>query len=194
MNKAEIRLQFLQKRINLSENVYYELSQQIADQFFLYFHSKLLNINTIHLFLPIEKKHEPNTNFVLKTLSIRFKKIRVIVPKTNFVTGELEHFLVDESTEFVENKYGIPEPLFAEKIEENEIDMVLVPLLTFDQKGHRIGYGGGFYDRFLAKVRPDCIKVGLSFFEPIDFEFIADKTDIPLDFCITPNKIWAFSQ
>ena len=194
MNKAEIRLQFLQKRINLSENVYYELSQQIADQFFLYFHSKLLNINTIHLFLPIEKKNEPNTNFVLKTLSLRFKKIRVIVPKTNFVTGELEHFLIDESTEFQENKYGIPEPLFAEKIEENEIDMVLVPLLAFDQKGHRIGYGGGFYDRFLAKVRPDCIKVGLSFFEPIDFDFIAEKTDIPLDFCITPNKIWTFSQ
>lgn len=194
MSKQEIRAEQLLKRKNLSENLYFELSQKIADQFFLNFHHKLLQTKTLHLFLPIEKNHEPNTNFILKTLQQRFKKTEIAIPKTDFESQELIHFLIDDTTEFQENKYGIPEPIAGELIEESKIDLVLVPLLAFDQYGHRIGYGGGFYDRFLAKVRPDCIKIGLSFFEPITFDFEPDQTDQRLNFCITPNKIWSFSN
>jgi 5-formyltetrahydrofolate cyclo-ligase len=194
MTKAEIRTEYIQKRRQLSEDLYYELSQKIADQFFLNFHTNLLNINSIHLYLPIEKNKEPNTNFILKTLFQRFKKIKIIVPVANFETNEMSHHEVNEGTFYEENKYGIPEPLNENNVAVDSIDCVLLPLLTFDKKGNRIGYGGGYYDRFLSEVRPDCLKIGLSFFEPTEVEFNIETTDIPLDFCITPNNIWSFSN
>ena len=129
---------------------------------------------------------------ILKILFQRFKKIRVVVPKTDFQHQILTHYAIDDQTLFKENKYEIPEPISEEKVGENELDLVLVPLLVFDKNGHRIGYGGGFYDKFLAKTRPECIKIGISFFEPLDNFIETEKTDIRLDFCITPNKIWEF--
>jgi 5-formyltetrahydrofolate cyclo-ligase len=194
MTKAQIRTEYLQKRKQLSEDLYFDLSQKLSDQFFFYFHSKLLKINSLHTFLPIEKNREPNTNFILKILFQRFKKIKVVVPKTDFQLNILTHFEIDDQTLFEENKYGIPEPISEEEVEVNEIDLVLVPLLAFDQNGHRIGYGGGFYDKFLSKTRPNCVKIGLSFFDPIDTIIEYENTDIPLDFCITPSKIWDFSN
>jgi 5-formyltetrahydrofolate cyclo-ligase len=205
MTKTEIRSLYIQKRKALSDDLYFGLSQQLADQFFFHFHQKLLNTNTLSIFLPIEEKKEPNTNFILKILFQRFKKIRVSVPATNFETNEMFHYKVDNETMFEKNKYGIPEPTTAILVTDNQIDMVIIPLLAFDKNGHRIGYGGGYYDRFLANVKPSCIKIGLSFFEPLgledgiafsdsDLHFLPEPTDIPLDFCITTNKIWAFSD
>jgi 5-formyltetrahydrofolate cyclo-ligase len=193
MLKTEIRKEYLNKRRQLSDDLYFGLSQSISDQFFFYFHSKLLNINTLHAFLPIEKQREPNTNFIFKILFQRFKKLKIVVPKTNFAQHEMNHFLIDEDTLFQENAMKIPEPISDTIIPESEIDLVLVPLLAFDKTGNRIGYGGGYYDRFLANVKPSCIKVGLSFFDPFDEALAIEPTDIPLDFCVTPNKIWNFS-
>jgi 5-formyltetrahydrofolate cyclo-ligase len=193
-NKNYIRNEYINKRKTLSEGIYFELSQRLADQFFFYFHAKLLKINTLHIFLPIEKNKEPNTNFILKILFQRFKKLQIVVPKTDFDNKEMAHLIIDEETLFEENKYGIPEPIAHEHFPENDIDLVLVPLLAFDKNGHRIGYGGGFYDRFLAKLKPGCLKIGLSLFDPIESQIEVENTDIKLDFCITPHKIWEFSN
>jgi 5-formyltetrahydrofolate cyclo-ligase len=192
MLKEEIRKEFLHKRKQLGEGPYFEMSQQLSDQFFFYFHSKILLAKNIHLFLPIEKNKEPNTNFLLKILYQRFKKLQVVVPKTNFDTSTLEHHKVEEGTIYQENKLGIQEPVNEAIIAENEIDLVLVPLLAFDIIGNRIGYGGGYYDRFLAQTRPDCLKIGLSFFDPINELIEVENTDIKLDYCVTPQKVWAF--
>jgi 5-formyltetrahydrofolate cyclo-ligase len=70
--------------------------------------------------------------------------------------------------------------------------MVLIPLLAFDQTGQRVGYGKGYYDRFLANCRPDCIKTGLSFFPAEDKITDTNTFDIAMDFCITPDKIYEF--
>ena len=89
-------------------------------------------------------------------------------------------------------RLGIPEPVSGIAILPEILDVVFVPLLAYDEKGHRIGYGKGFYDRFLKKCRPDTIFVGLSFFGPepqIDFE----ATDVPLHYCVTPEGILDFS-
>lgn len=203
MTKSDIRTEYIQKRKLLSEDLYFGLSQQLADQFLFHFHQKLLKTNTLSIFLPIEEKKEPNTNFILKILFQRFTKITITVPATNFETNEMFQYKIDDETLFEKNKYGIPEPVTAIHIPDNEIDMVILPLLAFDQKGNRIGYGGGYYDRFLAKTKTDCLKIGLSFFEPLglkdglaqsesDLNIEPNDTDIPLDYCITPNKIWSF--
>ncbi len=192
MLKSQIRTEYIQKRKQLSEDLYFGLSQQLADQFFFHFHQKLLKTSYLSLFLPIEEKKEPNTNFILKILFQRFSKVIVTVPATNFETNEMFHYQIDSDTLFEQNKYGIPEPISGLQVPDNQIDMVLLPLLAFDQMGNRIGYGGGYYDRFLVNVKPNCIKIGLSFFEPIEPNLVPETSDIPLDYCITPNKIWSF--
>ena len=79
-----------------------------------------------------------------------------------------------------------------ELIDEKEIDLVLVPLLCFDKKGFRVGYGKGFYDRFLSKCRSDVLKIGLSYFKPVEkIEDVRDF-DVALDYCITPKGVWHF--
>ena len=65
--------------------------------------------------------------------------------------------------------------------------LVLVPGVCFDQTGHRVGYGKGFYDRFLKTCRPGCLKVGLSYFEPVDPIDDVHDGDVRLDFIVTPE-------
>ena len=66
-----------------------------------------------------------------------------------------------------------------------------MPLLTYDLQGNRIGYGKGYYDRFLAQCDSECCFIGLSFFPPEE-RIPTEKTDIKLQYCITPEKIYSF--
>jgi 5-formyltetrahydrofolate cyclo-ligase len=65
-------------------------------------------------------------------------------------------------------------------------------LLAFDVKGNRVGYGKGYFDKYLKECREDCIKVGLSYYEPLDSIDDANEFDVPLDFCITPQRTYVF--
>ncbi len=81
-----------------------------------------------------------------------------------------------------------------EYIDEKKMDIVLVPMLCFDEKGFRVGYGKGFYDKFLSLCREDCLKIGLSLFPPIQKIENVEDYDVKLDFCITPNQIYNFTK
>ena len=105
---------------------------------------------------------------------------------------EMTHFLLTDNTLIKQNTWGVPEPQNGLPVPNSEIDVVFIPLLAYDKKGHRVGYGKGFYDRFLSKCRPETIKVGLSFFEPEALIENLDPTDIPLDFCVTPHQVYRF--
>jgi len=100
--------------------------------------------------------------------------------------------LTNEETDFVVNAYGIAEPINGEWITPEEIDLVFVPFLACDEKGYRVGYGKGFYDRFLASCRPDILKIGFSYFEPVEHISDINQFDVPLNICITPNRIYEF--
>ena len=91
-------------------------------------------------------------------------------------------------SELIENRWGIREPVSGEVLGPEQIDLVIVPLLCFDASGHRVGYGRGMYDRFLAGCRADCLKVGLSYFPPVAAIDDVSETDIGLDVCITPER------
>ena len=95
-------------------------------------------------------------------------------------------------TIFQANAINILEPLETEVIDPLDIDMVLVPMLVCDVAGNRVGFGKGYYDRYLSRCRPDCLKVGLSYFTPIDQVEDANEFDVPLNFCITPEKVYVF--
>jgi 5-formyltetrahydrofolate cyclo-ligase len=104
---------------------------------------------------------------------------------------EMDTFLLSPETIFKESKMGIPIPLDGEKVEPDCIQVVLVPLLVVDKEGNRIGYGKGYYDIFLKKLDPTVIKVGLNYFLPEE-KIPSETHDVPLDFCITPKKLFTF--
>lgn len=141
-----------------------------------------------HLFLPITSKQEIDTINLLSILQGKGK--HVIVPKVRQDT--LEHYLLTDTTKFKNNSWGVPEPIDGIQIDPKKIDVVFIPLLAFDRKGHRVGYGKGYYDTFLANCRPDVLKVGLSFFEAEELISDVFGGDIPLNYCVTPKKNYSF--
>ena len=98
---------------------------------------------------------------------------------------------MQENTRIQISEYGIPEPEDGIEVPVTSIDVVFVPLLVFDQKGNRIGYGKGFYDRFLQQCKAGTIFIGLSFFE-VEEEIPNDAFDVALHYCVTPQKIHTF--
>ena len=70
----------------------------------------------------------------------------------------MTHYLLTDNTKIKKNKYNIPEPIDGIEVPDNKIEVVFVPLLAFDKKGHRVGYGKGFYDHFLSGCQPNTIK------------------------------------
>ena len=86
------------------------------------------------------------------------KDKNVVIPKSNISTGKMTHFLLTDNTLIKPNIWSIPEPEGGVQIQDNQIEVVFLPLLVFDEKGHRVGYGKGFYDTFLENC-PNAIKI-----------------------------------
>jgi 5-formyltetrahydrofolate cyclo-ligase len=191
MLKAELRKIYLARRKNLSPAERLEKSQKIARLFFRNF--DLSEMRFLHCFLPIEKFNEIDTRLILEKIWRDFPHLQTLVPRVNFVTGEIENLHFTAATELIQNQWQIHEPLHDETVAAEKIDLILIPLLCFDRRGNRVGYGKGFYDRLLKNCRPDCRKIGLSYFEPLEAEIEdAREFDIKLDFCITPEKAFRF--
>jgi 5-formyltetrahydrofolate cyclo-ligase len=188
MNKSELRKIYLQKQKSLSEKERREKSLKIADNFFAKF--SLETVNFLHIFLPIEKNNEIDTNLIISTLWRDFPEIFTILSRVDFETMTLENLRFHSATKLIKNKWHIDEPTGAELVEIEKIDVVLVPLLAFDKKGFRVGYGKGFYDRFLNECRKDVLKIGVSYFAPVVEISDVNEFDVKLDFCITPEKVW----
>lgn len=187
MTKAELRQIYLAQQKSLSKVERTEKSQQIAEQFFADF--PVESFKNLHLFLSIQKNCEVETKFIYEKLWRDFPHLQTFVPR---VCGEnLEHLAFTLNTEFSINKWQISEPLGNDLVDEKLFDVVIVPLLCFDERGYRVGYGKGFYDKFLNKCRADCLKIGVSFFPPVE-NFEINEFDVKLDYCLTPNRILKF--
>lgn len=143
-----------------------------------------------HLFLPIEAQKEVNTEFLLQILAGKDKE--VVVSKSDFETRKMTHYLLTDNTKLSVNKHGIPEPVDGLEVPTNKIEVVFVPLLAYDKKGNRVGYGKGFYDQFLNECRTDVIKIGLSYFDPEESISDVSEHDVRLDYCITPFGVIQF--
>lgn len=187
MLKKELRQKYKELRQNLSEENIEEWSLQIANQLI---RLDIWQHSFYHLFLPIESQKEVNTEYILQVLAGKDKNI--VLSKSDFSTRGMTHFLLTDNTTIKKNEYDIPEPIDGLEVPVSKIDVVFVPLLAFDEKGNRVGYGKGFYDKFLAECKPEILKIGVSFFE--SEKVISDvlNTDIQLDLCITPTKVYNF--
>lgn len=197
MDKATVRQQFLAKRKALTADEVNRRSQRIAERFFDFLEKSSLRHTSarIHTFLPIKRQNEVDTWPIIHCLWASYTNLRIATSTTNVSTRTLHHYPLCPQTLLIENRWGIPEPAVNHPslLEPLDIDLVLIPLLAFDQAGQRVGYGGGFYDRFLAECRADCLKIGLSLFDPTGQIEAIEPTDIPLNACITPDQVWLFS-
>ena len=188
MTKSELRKNHLAKRHALSAEELATNSRQIADRFFG--NIDLTAVKTVHTFIAIEKFNEVGTALIYTRIWLDFPQIRTIAPLANLDSGVMEHFEFDAGTGLIESDWGIREPVGGESVDVAEIDLVLVPLLCFDDRGSRVGYGKGFYDRLLSRCRADCLKVGLSHFPQVETIDDLDDYDIPLDICVMPERIY----
>lgn len=186
MDKDSLRKKYLQKRKELSPEQVDSLSMDLANTLL---QLDLWNLTYYHIFLSIASKNEIDTSYLLHILQGRDKSI--VVPKVDLETGTMTSLLLQDHTRLIPSTYGVPEPIEGLEISPKQLDVIFIPLLAYDTKGNRLGYGKGFYDRFLAQCRPECIRVGLSLFEP-EPTIPTTSLDIPLQYCVTPKKIHLF--
>ncbi len=187
MLKQDLRSEYRNRRKSISESSLLASSLAIANASLTL---PIWDFGYYHIFLPISQLKEIDTHFILTILQGKDKNI--VLPK---VTGDdsLKHYLLTDATKFRNNRWNIPEPVDGIEIPIDKIDVVFIPLLAFDKKGNRVGYGKGFYDTFLRDCRKDVKKIGVSLFQAVDAIEDINAYDIPLDYCITPRKIYSFS-
>lgn len=190
MKKSDLRRVYLDRRMALTKGKRADKSRQIAELFFANF--DLADISSLHCFISIEKFGEVDTMPMFRRFWDELPAIITSAPRVDHETGDIEAVQFIVSTPLTENRWRIPEPEGFASIDPALIDVVIVPLLCFDLLGNRVGYGKGFYDRFLQKCRADCVKVGLSFFPPVNKIEDVHDGDIRLDHCVTPDGLVSF--
>jgi len=188
MTKKEVRLQAKQLRAAIPEQHLPRLQDLLLIQFQ---HIELPWLHFVHSYLPLAQHNEVEPQPLLDFMRFRNPGLHIAVPKITDATA-MQHLTITEDTIFELNGFGIPEPIDGELVPPEYFDAVLVPLLGFDESGNRVGFGKGFYDRFLTQCRTDCVIIGLSFLEAVAEIEDVDEWDIPLDYCVTPNKLYVF--
>lgn len=189
MTKAALRKIYLDKRGALTTEEAAMLNDSLCRQFFAAINASLYK--SIHTFLPLSKLKEPNTFLIINEFTKSFPDVQIAVPRVNGESGEIDSFIYKGSAQLKTNTWGIPEPVSGVPVEPDQFDLVIVPLLAFDERGHRLGYGKGFYDKFLKRCTSQCVKVGLSFFGPESL-LPSEAHDVALNSVVTPDKIYKF--
>ena len=185
-NKVFLRQLFKKHRSELADNEVKDLNKAIFKNLMK---TDLLKKTNYHIYLSNYLNNEVETDEVIKLL---FKKNkRVYVPK---IMGEnLIHIEINKNTSYSENQFSVREPSSANTSDPKIFDVVFIPLLAYDKSGERVRYGGGYYDRFLLNKKKNVLKVGLSFFEPVDEILNVEEHDIKLDYVITTNIVYNFT-
>ena len=185
--KEKLRKLYKSKRAALSLVEKTQYSFQILDQFKIWLSARPA-LTHFHLFLPIDHLHEINTHIIKEFLESSQKKVYTSVIHHGL---DMKTVVLNSDTKYAEGRFGVPVPVPALEADPKILEVVLVPLLAFDRAGNRIGFGKGYYDLYLSHLRPEVIKLGLSYFSPEE-EIPSEAHDIRLDFCLTKDTIFRF--
>lgn len=189
MTKTELRKIYKEKRKALSIAEINRFNDLILINFQKL---SLPFIQCVHTYLASSKLAEVDTDPLVRYLNFVNPELVVAIPKIIPGSNSMVHYHWVEETELLINHLGIDEPKSGEIISPKEIDLILIPLLCFNNQGQRVGYGKGFYDQFLKECREDAIKVGLSFFEAMNDISDINPLDVSMDYCVTPNEVYQF--
>lgn len=188
-SKSAIRSEVREWRSALSEAVRAEHDRAVAER--LQKEIDWMGLKRVLIFLPIPARHEIDTWPLIRWIWEEFPSVEVLVPR---VEGDVMTAVpLTPETELVRSSFGILEPVGDPIDERTEIDLVITPLLAFDDTGQRIGFGGGYYDKFFA-VRPRSTRIGVGYekqrlAQPIE----AEDHDMPLDGVATERRMYRFS-
>jgi 5-formyltetrahydrofolate cyclo-ligase len=189
--KAALRVTMIASRCSISEKSRAEMSKAIAE--YVINLAEVVNSCHIHIYLSIQALAEVSTSVIVDRLTAMNKKIFVPVIRNDelltaaFRKGELVR----------PAQFGQPEPQKPSIVDESNLDVILMPLLAFDERGFRIGYGKGFYDRFLQRLSRQGItprRIGLSFLQQKVDAVPADSWDEPLDAVVHEEGITRFNS
>ena len=177
MDKKELRRTIRERKRAMTEEEIVSRSEKLGEQFIQ--SEAYKNAKTIYGYLPYNQ--EVRTVPMLEQAHKDGK--RVAVPK---VYGDEMRFLyLDDLTQIAKGYAGIPEPIADGPVADDETALVLMPGLAFDPAGHRIGYGGGFYDKFLA-AEPNHPTLALCYEFQMLPKLETEEHDIPVD-----TVLWA---
>jgi 5-formyltetrahydrofolate cyclo-ligase len=189
MVKKEIRKIYIGKRNGLSQKEVEELSSAILTNF------SALNLQGIQYLLsyyPIPERKEFNVSLCEQLLALENPDLQIAWPRLYDDGFDMEAVHVTKQSVLVNNRFNILEPAGMEILAPQMIDAVFVPLVAFDSRGYRVGYGKGYYDRYLARCAQDVVKIGFSYFEEVEAINDIDQFDVPLNYCITPMRVYEF--
>ncbi|MDB5211397.1 MAG: 5-formyltetrahydrofolate cyclo-ligase [Sediminibacterium sp.] len=189
MNKQELRQLYQIKRAEIHSKERLRLDDLLLLQFQQFDYS---DVQTVLTYWPLANKSEPNTHLFSGYLRHMLPGMVLAYPLTDPLSLEMTALAIHEDTIYHTNAWGITEPKEGEVIDPTQIDLIFVPLLAYDTKGYRVGFGKGFYDRYLARCREDIVKIGFSYFGPVDEIADTDQFDVPLTYCITPQQTYEF--
>ncbi len=185
--KQKLKDKVSEKREALSNGEVKEKSSKIRENLFSL--PELKDAKNVLFYVSFN--NEVNTIGMIKELLINGEK-NIIVPFVEKGNPILQLSGLKDFNELEPKTYGILEPKEGKikKFNINNLDLVIVPGVAFDKSGHRIGYGFGYYDRFLKKLSKDAIKIGLCY----DFQLIdkipEEKHDVPMDIVVTERKVF----
>lgn len=187
--KQQLRKDFLAKRkaINPKQKLQYDDLLLIQFQK-LYFPTT----STLLTYFPIPHQAEPNTIAFTNYLRHTIPNLQIAYPVCNFVNNTMQAIAINEDTVYLTNSYGIAEPKQGNVLSPQQIDLVFVPLICYNTEGYRVGFGKGFYDKYLSQCKQECIFIGFSYFEPVEKIEDVNHLDIPLHYCITPHHLYEF--
>lgn len=189
MLKKALRDTYLKKRLELNPQAFAEATSVIVNHFESL---QLQNVKKVLSYYPILSRNEFDVSHCTEILVRNNPLVQIGWPRIDAEKNTMEGFTVSPDGLYSKNKYNILEPINGIWMDPETIDLVLIPLLCFTTKGFRVGYGKGYYDRFLVRCKPDVIKLGFSFFDPVDAIEDIDQFDVPLSYCITPSRIYEF--
>lgn len=179
--KNAIRKQVLEVRSKLSDNEVYRLSENI----FLNLRENSFFNNSAYVMIYLDFKQEVKTDFIINYCLEHGKKvyIPICIPETH----EICISRITNLKELQSGHYGIREPKeeYIRLSDSNLIDLVLIPGVAFDSVGNRIGFGAGYYDRFMKRLQPKAVKAALAYsFQIVDI-VPSNDYDIPADYIVT---------
>ena len=180
--KNRLRERLLEKRESLPESHYRQASEEIVMR--LQTLSSFQSSRTINCYVSINQRREVNTHSLIRWLLASNK--RVVVPVTDFETTRLQQVELQSFSDLEPNKWGVLEPNKGRNLDPDQLDFVVVPMVGGDPDCNRLGYGKGFYDRFLAET--ECPAVGLCFEECIVENIPTESFDMQLTAIITEER------
>lgn len=178
-----IRAESICRRDNIPPPVRSELSQRIINRVIDWIESNAINAVQIYFSMRSEVETDRLVDYLLSCAII------TLAPVTDIQQHTLTpHRISNSRTDFVSHPYGMREPhrKTCPAFPPDQIDLIIVPGVAFDPKGHRLGYGGGFYDRFLRQC-PQAVWIGLAYESQIVSDTLPQPWDVPLHQIITEN-------